>query len=84
MPIACATTDEWYRKVGVTTLVAHGDPLGLRAKRSQSGERKRRVAASMPPRLEVVADDNAVKADLLLWTLKSSGSAGPHCSADAL
>jgi hypothetical protein len=44
---------------------AHLYALRLRAEGAKPGEGKRGVSARVTPRLEVVADDNAVEANLL-------------------
>ena len=60
-------------------------PLGALAHRGHPGQRERRVAALVPPRLEVVADRRAVHAVLLGRARRSSTSSrGANCSADAL
>ena len=63
---------------------AHDDAAGARAERAQPGERERRMAADMPPRLEMVADEHRIEADRLRLDRELQQLRGANCSADAL
>ena len=56
-----------------------------RAERAEPGHRERRVAAVVPPRLQVVADEHRVEAALLgEHAVVAAARVGANCSFDAL
>ena len=71
--------------VGVSTLVPSVAALGALADRAEPGERERRVAAVVAPRLEVVGDPAPVSRPSLLGVHRVvEQRRGPNCSAEAL